>query len=452
MSRLVTATALAIAAAACGPQATNGGRTSTEPPGKIAGKALLVGQVDHSLITVTAIGPITRAAAVDKEGGYLFDAVPPGVYLLSASAASTLEPSASGRVAVASAQTAVAPDLKLSPIGEVTGKVLVPSGSVLGVDVVVPGTSARTTADAAGQYHLRGVATGVQTVAALRTGLEPATTQVVVQYATSITAPDLAIKGIDAGSGVITGVARFFNRTDHSGIAVAIEGTTVTTKTAADGTYTLAEVPAGYLSLVATASPYQPSRIENILSVGRGTYRAPEMKLYLGQVKFQGTVSGASIRVGPSGHALFAGAAPGSTSYYLFFLAPTDTAQPTLLSTLPVTSSGVATQFSPDGRYAAFSVDGGLHIVSIATGNPVRLADGMTSLSQVKFSPDSKRLAFIGPAETNANGTVRPLMLIDLMQLLQTRVEEVRPAASGTYCSATYWPRRLQSFVYTPDG
>jgi|GEM_PF-4487211 len=61
-------------------------------------------------------------------------------------------------------------------------------------------------------------------------------------------------------SGSLHGVATRFGATDHSGTVVTVEGTALTTTTAADGAYALAGVPAGTYDVVATAPGLVPAR------------------------------------------------------------------------------------------------------------------------------------------------------------------------------------------------
>jgi hypothetical protein len=116
---------------------------------------------------------------------------------------------------------------------------------------------------------------------------------------------DAAPDSVTEEQGVLRGTAQLFGRKEHGGIAIQIEGTSLSTTTGADGTFELTGVPAGTVVLSAAFSPYQPERVLDVAVVADETVTLDPVILRLGKQLRAGE---GSVPLGftPSGaHALY---------------------------------------------------------------------------------------------------------------------------------------------------
>jgi hypothetical protein len=105
--------------------------------------------------------------------------------------------------------------------------------------------------------------------------------------------------------GVLRGTAQLFGRKEHAGIVVQIEGTSLSTTTAADGTFALTGVPAGTVTLSASFAPYQPESVLDVAVVADETVTLDPVILRLGKQLRAGEGS-VPLGFAPSGvHALY---------------------------------------------------------------------------------------------------------------------------------------------------
>ena len=157
--------------------------------------------------------------------------------------------------------------------GTLTGVVTNTSGAPLDNASVTSGNASATTAPD-GTYTLNNVAAGTATVTASLSGYNNASTQVAVTAGSSANVPTLQLAPL--GPGNITG-----NVVDGSGAAfpgASVTGAGLTTTTDANGNYTLNQVPAGSVTLVASAAGHSPAQETVTISTGN-TVTAPTMTL-----------------------------------------------------------------------------------------------------------------------------------------------------------------------------
>ena len=175
--------------------------------------------------------------------------------------------------------------------GNVTGKVTNTAGApVQGVSVTSGGNGSVTGAD--GAYTLQAAAGSAVVTAALG-GYQSASTTVTVTAGESTAAPTLVITPLNPGN--ITGQVVNSASVGLAGATVVAKG--VSAVTAANGTYTLSNVPAGATAVTAALTGFQTGSA-NVTVVAAVTTTAPVITLASGSGTISGTVktsAGAAI-------------------------------------------------------------------------------------------------------------------------------------------------------------
>lgn len=206
--------------------------------------------------------------------------------------------------------------------GTVTGTVTNTAGApVQGVSVSSGGSGSVTGSD--GVYTLQ-LAAGSETITASLTGYQSASTTVTVTAGSSATAPTMQIAPLNPGT--VTGQVVNSSGAGLTGATVTAEG--LTTSTAAGGTYTLSNLPAGAAIIAASLTGFQ-SGSANVTVTGGSTVTAPVITLVSGSGTITGTVK-SSAGVAISGATVqFGGgiATTGSTGTYTLAGVPTGTVQ-----------------------------------------------------------------------------------------------------------------------------
>ena len=223
--------------------------------------------VDGAVVVVrdTTSGRLV-SARTEADGAYEFAGISPGTHEIFAT--DVLLSSAVGELVVPVSGPAQTVDLAIATGGSIAGTIVAPGGAPVGNAVV----SARTPT---GDLTTTSSADGTFTVPAV----SPGTTTLVVTAPTwagrALDVDVVADVATDAGSielvpsATVTGVVE-----DAAGdpIVGAIVGADSearpTTVTGADGSFTLANVPAGTATLFATAEGYLPSDETAVLAVG----------------------------------------------------------------------------------------------------------------------------------------------------------------------------------------
>lgn len=127
--------------------------------------------------------------------------------------------------------------------------------------VRLQGVSQSVVTDLDGRYMFIGVPEGVYTLTAEHPGFETtAVEDVTVSPESIFQVPEMTLiptsgSGED-GTGSISGVALLEDDSDHGGITVALEGTSLSTVTSANGDYILEQVPFGAYTLIFTRGGY----------------------------------------------------------------------------------------------------------------------------------------------------------------------------------------------------
>lgn len=242
------------------------GKASPEPilafrasTAKVSGRVVMADGSGPENLTVTAVGPETRGARTAPDGSFSFENLKTGAYLISVEAKDTLE----GRVAVGvnASGPVDAGELRLTPIGRLTGIVTYNTMPVANAPVVVTGTRAATVTDAMGRFSLLDVPTGSQAVL-VRVGTAPffrsATAMVMVARGTN---PDVTMALTDDAprTGTVSGVVTFHGPRTPRDITVTALGSGVSTTPQLNGTYSLT-LPVGVWDVMATA-PQHPPRL-----------------------------------------------------------------------------------------------------------------------------------------------------------------------------------------------
>lgn len=262
------------------------------PSGKLTGKVTVTGG-DPSAVTVSLSGAASKVAAVQADGTYAFDSLPDGDYLVEAFAPSTMEERQTARADVKSG-SGTAQDLTFQGVGRISGRVSAPTG-VAGAEVFVAGTSQRLVLADDGTFTFKNVPSGTVTLAAVKDGYDPASINVQVPFNAEAQNQNLALSTVAKGSGKISGYARFFNKTDHSGITVQVaENPAISTTTDASGSYTLIGAPLGYVTLKFLAQGYEPRTVQNVLSAQGGVLRPQDVTLSYAHPILEGSLIAAT--------------------------------------------------------------------------------------------------------------------------------------------------------------
>ncbi|MFH0901377.1 MAG: carboxypeptidase regulatory-like domain-containing protein [Pseudomonadota bacterium] len=253
--------------------------------GGVAGKVVLEGGGDPSVVEVALLGTSHLAMAA-TDGGYTIEGVPSSNYLAeyrgTGGAAATYRPAqAVATVTAGSTTTLPAVTLALTR-GDLVGQVTLEKASDFGgVLVEVVGTAQFTTTLPSGAYAIASVPVGTYHVRLSKTGFVSGTvTGIAVEDAEQVTVPAQQLL-ISRGS--MSGIARLDDSTDHSGIVVAVIGTTHQATTAAEGSWSIAGLPPGFYNLEATRDGYLAARenalyVDSAKNTATGTLLLPKKK------------------------------------------------------------------------------------------------------------------------------------------------------------------------------
>lgn len=256
---------------------------------KIAAGAATIGGL-KGIVTNSSGAPLlgvaitagTGTAQTASDGTWSMQNVTAGTVTFAASRSGYT--SASESATVTAGGNTTAGTLALAPVnpGAVTGQVVNSSGTAItGATVSAAGLTVAT--DASGNYTLANLPAGSTTIAASASGFANGSTTVTVAAGTTTAAPAITLS---SSSGTIAGSVQSSSGAAISGATVGFGGGTTTTS--ATGTYTLANVPAGPVQLVASATGFQ-SVTQNISVTGGATTTA---NFTLSASAAKGTVTG----------------------------------------------------------------------------------------------------------------------------------------------------------------
>jgi hypothetical protein len=200
-------------------------------------------------VTVQLSGDAVATAVTDDSGHYSFTGLVDGNYLVSATAPSTSEGTVTA-VVVLQGGSAMVPELMLTPLGSATGHVTIGGMPQAGVVVFADGSLSAAVTDESGNYVLGRVEVGSHIVTATQTGYLTGTSDAFnVQYAEAATVADVDLQIGPTGLGEITGTVTLIGQASAASTQVALEGTSYTATTGADGSFHLTGVPSGVYPL-----------------------------------------------------------------------------------------------------------------------------------------------------------------------------------------------------------
>lgn len=221
-------------------------------PGSITGSVVLSNTAAQSGLVLTLAGQ-SSGVATTTAGSYSFTGLQPGAYTVTASVPSSLELIASVQVTVA-ATAAVAPPIDFTAVGTLTGTVtLYGEADSSGIEVSIPALGLEAVTDSAGAFTLTRAPAGPQSLLASLDGFVSATASATVVYDTSTVVPPIVLNAGQMqpfNTQTLEGQAILFDQASSAGTIVQVVGTpALTATTLADGTYAIADVPVGVVSL-----------------------------------------------------------------------------------------------------------------------------------------------------------------------------------------------------------
>ncbi len=230
--------------------------TATPVGGTIEGTVLdEVSEEPISGVTVTVQG-IGLSTPTDSSGNYVIANVPPGFYLLTASAPGYESLSKTPVEVKAGGITVL--KFELIPVaGTIEGTVLdeVSEEPISGATVTVEGTGLSTTTDGSGDYVIANVPHGFYTLTASAPGYESLSKTPVEVKAGKITV--LKFELIPVAGAIEGTVLDEVSEEPISGATVTVQGTGFSTTTDGSGNYVIANVPHGFYTLTTSAPGYE---------------------------------------------------------------------------------------------------------------------------------------------------------------------------------------------------
>lgn len=291
-------------------------------PGSIEGSVAVTGAVSAAGVNVSADGLTlsgnhhVASAVTGASGSFTLSSIPAGTYTITYSLANYVGQSTSATVAPSAVSTL--PAVRLSPeTGGLKGTVLLEgSGSSLGIDVALtphataanptPLIAAATSTDASGNWSVDNLAVGDYDVAYSHTGYVSAVEAVTVVARAQTAAGAQTLAAIPT---IVRGVVSREGSTDQSGVAVQVEGTTVSTVSIAGGVFTITGAGTGTQTLVFSMAGYDTQRVPITLAPGDVIDLFP-VRLSLSR----GTISGTGLLAGMTDHSGIVVSAGGVTT------------------------------------------------------------------------------------------------------------------------------------------
>ncbi|MFC1616656.1 carboxypeptidase regulatory-like domain-containing protein [Candidatus Margulisiibacteriota bacterium] len=136
--------------------------------------------------------------------------------------------------------------LVLSLTGSISGKAtLEEETDYTGISIILSGTNFAATTDAAGDFAMEEVtASDNYTVVYSKSGFSSESVTAAVQEKTETELPDKRLDLVPT-SATISGTVTLEGETSHSGTTISVAGTSLSTTSAADGSYSIENVPEG---------------------------------------------------------------------------------------------------------------------------------------------------------------------------------------------------------------
>ncbi|MFM2152104.1 MAG: hypothetical protein RL199_539, partial [Pseudomonadota bacterium] len=190
--------------------------------GALAGRVSVTGAPDGAGVSVVAVGPTGRATTTAPDGTWRLDGLTAGRWVVTFTAADTVEHDLTRLVDVADRKVDVA-DVVFTASGDVEGTVSLDGAPVAGALVSAPGTAALALSDAGGRYVLTGLPAGARIVASQTARGSGTTTATVVRGERTTAA--LALAPFAAPPGGLAGRALVDGGGAAAGIVVSACGT-----------------------------------------------------------------------------------------------------------------------------------------------------------------------------------------------------------------------------------
>jgi hypothetical protein len=238
-----------------------------EPTGSAQGRVVPGAELEG--VEITLLGPVTRATQTDAEGQWLIRELPPGDYAVVAVAPDTLEQRLTATLEVRERILSDTDPLTFTPVGKISGVATNPAGISVSVLMIGGSGAAQTSSD--GSFVLSNVPAGKRDLLAWAPGFEPARAVGIEVHRGATTAiPPLSLRPLEGGGapgkGTLKGRASLPGTDDHSGIIVEVVGTARSTITAADGSFTLGDLPSGIIAL-SLHTPWASAQLSRVLVV-----------------------------------------------------------------------------------------------------------------------------------------------------------------------------------------
>ncbi len=379
--------------------------------GTLRGVATLDGATDSSGILVSLAGPRSAVTTTAADGSYQFAHLPDGDYAVVATADGTLEGSLTTSAPLSQGELA---SLLFHPVGAITGHVTRGGATTgcSGIVVVAQGSSGVATTDDSGAFELDGITPGSHDLNAYTSGYLQGTARgVMVTRGQTTAAPDidLTIAPVGDAAGTLIGQARLAGGADPAGITVSLVGTSLSTVTAADGSFALPNPPQGIYGLAFDRGVYH-ELAPSVLAIPGATgfyldgslYATAGTVISLARGQRQMSASIQAVQLSPHGDYLlfteYVPPLPGATgSYTRLYSLPISGGTPVKLADI---LGGYSWVYSPDGTHLAFTTyDADNFIYDLYTaavdGSDVRqLATGVQPY--VRYSPAGRYL-IVGP-------------------------------------------------------
>ncbi len=242
--------------------------------------------VDEWAIQVIALspGPLQTVTA-DASGNYAFNNVANGTYTVTPTQPSHTFTPTNQTVTVNGANVTGVNFTVDATTGSISGKVKNSTGTAIS-GATVSYTGGSVTTDSNGAYTLSNMQAGAVSITAAATGYQSSTQTVTVTANTTATANFT----LSATVGTISGTVTNSTGTGISGATVSYTGGSITAGT--NGAYTLSNVPAGPVSVTASATGYQSST--QTVTVTAGTTTTQNFTLSTAAGTITGTVATSS--------------------------------------------------------------------------------------------------------------------------------------------------------------
>ncbi len=237
--------------------------------GTLTGRATVDGSVDSAGISLRLAGPMAAATSSAADGSFHFAGLKAGRYAVVASASGTLEGSLTAEAAL---DDGAFPPLLFHSIGGVAGRVTRGGAQTgnQGIVVTLAGTSSAVITDDSGAFAIARVMPGSYVVSASAAGFVTATALDVQVSRGSVTmVPKIDLSVAPSGQSVSTdlrGQAHLTGVADASGITVTLVGTSLSTVTAADGSFVFANPPEGDYALAFDSGAFHET-VPSVLSL-----------------------------------------------------------------------------------------------------------------------------------------------------------------------------------------